>query len=108
MSDHGRNLYEAGLEAGASGTTSTVVLGSQRLALPARVAARVVACQGRKVFAVDPGAPYAPCIQRAVRDLLNDDMVAGRDKTSRLLKLADQLGLICQAAPELLPPIRPG
>jgi len=45
------NLYEAGLSAdGAAGTTPTVVLGSQRLALPAPVAARVAAYQGRKVI----------------------------------------------------------
>jgi multiple sugar transport system ATP-binding protein len=45
------NLYEAGLSAdGASGTRPTVVLGSQRLDLPAQVAARVVGYQGRKVI----------------------------------------------------------
>jgi multiple sugar transport system ATP-binding protein len=45
------NLYEAGLSAdGASGTRPTVVLGSQRLDLPAQVAARVAAYQGRKVI----------------------------------------------------------
>ena len=50
------NLYEAGLSAdGASGVPGrfdsrpTVVLGSQRLDLPAPVAARVAAYQGRKV-----------------------------------------------------------
>ena len=45
------NLYEAGLSAdGASGFRPTVVLGSQRLDLPAPVAARVAAYQGRKVI----------------------------------------------------------
>ena len=45
------NLYEAGLSAdGASGTRPSVVLGSQRLDLPAPVAARVAAYQGRKVI----------------------------------------------------------
>jgi multiple sugar transport system ATP-binding protein len=45
------NLYEAGLSAdGASGTRPAVVLGSQRLDLPAPVAARVAAYQGRKVI----------------------------------------------------------
>ena len=44
------NLYEAGLSTdGTAGTTPTVVLGSQRLDLPAHVAARVAAYQGRKV-----------------------------------------------------------
>jgi multiple sugar transport system ATP-binding protein len=44
------NLYEASLSAdGSSGTRPTVVLGSQRLDLPAQVAARVAAYQGRKV-----------------------------------------------------------
>jgi multiple sugar transport system ATP-binding protein len=52
------NLYEAGLstdgtagKSGGSGTRPTVVLGSQRLDLPAQVAARVAAYQGRKVIA---------------------------------------------------------
>src|SRR4029077_18628501 len=45
------NLYEAGLSAdGASGIRPAVVLGSQRLDLPAPVAARVAAYQGRKVI----------------------------------------------------------
>jgi multiple sugar transport system ATP-binding protein len=44
------NLYEAGLSAdGASGSRPGVVLGSQRLDLPAQVAARVAGYQGRKV-----------------------------------------------------------
>ena len=44
------NLYEAGLSAdGASGSRPAVVLGSQRLDLPARVAAQVAAYQGRKI-----------------------------------------------------------
>jgi len=42
------NLYEAGLE--VSGSRPTAVLGSQRLALPAHVAARVAAYQGRKII----------------------------------------------------------
>jgi len=42
------NLYEAGLEVSGSGPTA--VLGSQRLALPAHVAARVAAYQGRKII----------------------------------------------------------
>ena len=45
------NLYEAGVgAAGASGTTPTVALGSQRLTLPAPVAARVAGYQGRKII----------------------------------------------------------
>ncbi|MBV9446184.1 MAG: sn-glycerol-3-phosphate ABC transporter ATP-binding protein UgpC [Streptosporangiaceae bacterium] len=51
------NLYEAGLEAAgvtagavAGSATPTVMLGSQRLALPAPVAARVAAYQDRKVI----------------------------------------------------------
>jgi multiple sugar transport system ATP-binding protein len=44
------NLYEGGLSAsGSSGSRPAVVLGSQRLDLPAQVAARVAAYQGRKV-----------------------------------------------------------
>jgi multiple sugar transport system ATP-binding protein len=44
------NLYEGGLSAsGSSGSRPGVVLGSQRLDLPAPVAARVAAYQGRKV-----------------------------------------------------------
>jgi multiple sugar transport system ATP-binding protein len=39
------NLYEAGLEA-----AGTLVLGSQRVELPAEVAARVAACRGSKVL----------------------------------------------------------
>jgi multiple sugar transport system ATP-binding protein len=42
------NLYEAGLE--VSGSGPTVVLGAQRVALPAQVAARVAAYQGRKII----------------------------------------------------------
>ena len=45
------NLYEAGLSADGAGSRPTVVLGSQRLDLPAPVAARVAAYQGRKVIA---------------------------------------------------------
>ena len=45
------NLYEAGLSAdGASGSRPAAVLGSQRLDLPAPVAAHVAAYQGRKVI----------------------------------------------------------
>jgi multiple sugar transport system ATP-binding protein len=44
------NLYEAGLSADGAGSRPTVVLGSQRLDLPAQVAARVAAYQGRKVI----------------------------------------------------------
>jgi len=45
------NLYEAGVgSAGAAGMTPAVVLGSQRLTLPAPVAARVAAYQGRKII----------------------------------------------------------
>ncbi len=43
------NLYEAGLSADGAAGKPTVVLGSQRLDLPAQVAARVAAYQGRKV-----------------------------------------------------------
>jgi multiple sugar transport system ATP-binding protein len=42
------NLYEAGLE--VSGSGPTVLLGAQQLALPAQVAARVAAYQGRKII----------------------------------------------------------
>jgi MalK OB fold domain len=46
------NLYETGLSAdGSSGSRPAAVLGSQRLDLPAPVAARVAAYQGRKVIA---------------------------------------------------------
>ena len=44
------NLYEAGLSADGARSRPTVVLGSQRLDLPAPVAARVAAYQGRKVI----------------------------------------------------------
>lgn len=50
-------------------------------------------------------APYAPRIQRAVRDLLNDRTLTERERASHLLALADHLGLIRQPAPEPLPPI---
>ena len=40
------NLYEAGLSADGARSRPTVVLGSQRLDLPAPVAARVAAYQG--------------------------------------------------------------
>jgi multiple sugar transport system ATP-binding protein len=70
------NLYEAALEAaGSSGTTPTVVLGSQRLALPAQVAARVAAYQGRKIIvgvrpedlAVDRSEGVGPALVADVR-----------------------------------------
>ncbi|MGW9642435.1 helicase-related protein [Streptomyces albidoflavus] len=51
-------------------------------------------------------APYAPRIQRAVRDALAEN-VQGRDKVQRLLALADHLGLAKQASPEPLPEITP-
>jgi multiple sugar transport system ATP-binding protein len=44
------NLYEAALEAAGQAGTPTVVLGSQRLALPAETAARLAAYQGRKII----------------------------------------------------------
>ena len=44
------NLYEAGLEAAGPAGTPTVVLGSQRLELPAPAAVRVAAFGGRKVL----------------------------------------------------------
>ncbi len=51
------NLCEAGLSAdGAAGTTPTVVLGSQRLALPAPVAARVAAASGSGSAGADESA----------------------------------------------------
>jgi len=52
-------------------------------------------------------APYAPRIQRAVRDLLNDNTLTERDTASRLLALADHLGLVRQPAPEPLASIDP-
>ena len=52
-------------------------------------------------------APYAPRIQRAVRDVLNDDALTDPDKASQLLELADHLGLVRQPAPQPLPPIEP-
>jgi hypothetical protein len=50
-------------------------------------------------------APYAPRIQRSIRDLLNDDSRTDTDKASQLLLLADHLGLIRQPVPQPLPPI---
>jgi multiple sugar transport system ATP-binding protein len=44
------NLYEAGLEATGPAGTPTVVLGSQRVALPAQVAVGLAAHQGRKII----------------------------------------------------------
>jgi superfamily II DNA or RNA helicase len=50
-------------------------------------------------------APYAARIQRAVRDVLTDDSLREQAKSDQLLALANNLGLIRQAAPEPLPPI---
>jgi hypothetical protein len=50
-------------------------------------------------------APYAPRIQRAVRDILTEDRINDRTTVTQLLTLADQLGLSKQPAPEPLPPI---
>ena len=52
-------------------------------------------------------APYAPRIQRDIRDLLNDGALTEDDKASQLLALADRLGLARQPAPQPLPPIEP-
>jgi hypothetical protein len=52
-------------------------------------------------------APYAARIQRAVRELLNDDVLTDRDKASQLLTLADRLGLVRQPSPKPLPAIDP-
>jgi hypothetical protein len=53
-------------------------------------------------------APYAPRIQRAVRDVLNDANLTDRGKADHLLELADNLGLVQQPAPQPLPPIEQG
>jgi hypothetical protein len=50
-------------------------------------------------------APYAPRIQRAIRELLNDGTLTERDKATRLLAVADHLGLVRQPAPQPLPSI---
>jgi hypothetical protein len=50
-------------------------------------------------------APYAPRIQRAVREVMNSDAATELEKVDELLRLADQLGLVKQAAPEPLPAI---
>ncbi len=50
-------------------------------------------------------APYAARIQRAVRDVLTDDSLDDHAKPDRLLALANDLGLVRQAAPAPLPPI---
>jgi len=50
-------------------------------------------------------APYAARIQRAIRDVLTDSSLDKQTKPDRLLALADNLGLVRQAAPEPLPPI---
>lgn len=52
-------------------------------------------------------APYPIRIQRAVRDVLAGSGLTGRQRTDRLLALADQLGLIEQPAPGPLPAIDP-
>lgn len=49
-------------------------------------------------------APYAPRIQRAVRDVLAE-RVTDAEKVDRLLEVADYLGLTPQPAPEPLPEI---
>lgn len=53
-------------------------------------------------------APYAARIQHALRDLLSDATLTAHAKASRLLDLADHLGLIHQPAPQPLPAIDPG
>jgi hypothetical protein len=51
-------------------------------------------------------ARYAPRIQRAIRDLLNDATLTELEKkATQLLALADHLGLVRQPAPQPLPPI---
>lgn len=50
-------------------------------------------------------APYAPRIQRAIRDALDSDQMNDREKVDCLFTLADTLGLTRQPAPEPLPPI---
>lgn len=52
-------------------------------------------------------APYAPRIQRAVREIVTDDSLIGHQKAGQLLALADQLGLAVQPVPEPLPSIHP-
>lgn len=52
-------------------------------------------------------APYAPHVQRTVREILTQDLISDRTKVTQLLTAADQLGLIRQPAPEPLPPITP-
>jgi superfamily II DNA or RNA helicase len=53
-------------------------------------------------------ALYAPRIQRAVRDILNDGTLTRQGKAARLLALADQFGLTRQPAPKPLPPVDAG
>ena len=50
-------------------------------------------------------APYAPRVQRAVRDILRRTEDSHRARAEQLLSVADQLGLIRQPTPEPLPPI---
>lgn len=52
-------------------------------------------------------APYAPRIQRAIRAVVTDTSLTGRQRADSLLSLADQRGLVAQAAPEPLPSIDP-
>ena len=52
-------------------------------------------------------APYAPRIQRAVRDVMTSTGLADRQKADQLLSLADHLGLVVQPAPQPLPQIDP-
>ena len=50
-------------------------------------------------------APFAARIQRAIRAVLIDETLSTPGKATRLLGLADQLGLTRQPAPEPLQPI---
>jgi hypothetical protein len=50
-------------------------------------------------------APYAPRIQREVRDALTAAGLSDRERVARLLEVADRLGLAVQPAPQPLPPI---
>jgi superfamily II DNA or RNA helicase len=50
-------------------------------------------------------APYAPRIQRAVREVLTDTELTAQEKADRLLSLADYHGLVAQPAPQPLPQI---
>lgn len=61
--------------------------------------------QGTLVSRLEP--PYAPRILRAIRDLLNDRTLTGRETADGLLMFADHLGLVQQPAPQPLPQIEP-